>query len=237
MSPLSSLLYRLCVTAALLVVVQPTNGSAQVGHMPQDSPYEDFQIGQTVTPMAGWVSMRRDPADVAVRSSAFGTLRYDIGIGGPTSFYARYLFAPSERRVLVPGNPKLTRVLGMRSTTTHLLDLGFDVSLTGRKTWHRLMPSLNVGIGVASDFAGADTGLYRFGTRFAFTYGGSLRILPRRGPQIRLDLSNLMWQYQYPDRYFVKASDTTAVLTNVRHRSAWRVNRGVSAGVSIPVFR
>ena len=30
-------------------------------------------------------------------------------------------------------------------------------------------------------------------------------------PAIRVDLTNHLWQYQYPDRYFVRASDSSAV--------------------------
>ncbi len=225
------------VAAFLFTLGVPAAAAAQVGHTPQRSPYEDFQIGQTVSIMAGWLSVRPDPAGVAPKSAAFGQLRYDLGIGGPASLFVRYALAPTERTVLLPSNPRATRVMGTQSATTHLVDLGFDVSLTGRKTWHHLMPSLNSGIGIISDFAAADTGFYRFGTKFAFSLGGSLRYLPRRGPQIRVDLTHAFWKYQFPDNYFVKASDTTSVLTNTRQRSAWRRNLGVSAGVSIPVFR
>jgi hypothetical protein len=231
-----ALFARASVLAALTAAV-PAVASAQVGHQPTSSPYEDFKIGQTLTIMAGWLAIKRDPADVAAKSSAMGSLRYDLGIGGPVSLYGRYLLAPSERKVLVPNNPRSTRVLGMQSATSHVMDLGLDISLTGKKTWHRLMPSVNFGGGLVSNFANADTGAYRFGTKFALTYGASLRYLPRKGPQVRVDVGRYMWKYQYPDRYFVRASDTTSVLTDTRQRSAWRTNWGVSAGVSVPLFR
>jgi hypothetical protein len=139
--------------------------------------------------------------------------------------------------VLAPGNPRATRVIATPGATTHLVDAGLDVSLTGRKTWRHLMPSVNVGAGLASDFARADTGGYQFGTKFAFNYGFSLRYLPRRGPQLRIDAVNYLWQYQYPDRYFVKASDTTSILTDTRRREAWRANWALTAGVTFPLFR
>ena len=59
----------------------------------------------------------------------------------------------------------------------------------------------------------------------------------RRGPQLRLDLSKFLWQYQYPDKYFVTAADTTKVLTSTRQRSAWRGNWGATLGVTVPIFR
>ena len=147
------------------------------------------------------------------------------------------MVAPSERKLLQPTNPLAKRVIGTPGVTTHQLDAGLDLALTGKKTWHRLIPSLNGGVGVVTDFAAADTGAYRFGTKFSFSYGLSLRYLPRKGPMIRVDLTNFMWQYEYPDRYFVKASDTTSVLTDTRNRSSWRGSRTVTVGVTLPLFR
>lgn len=215
----------------------PSNALAQVGHRPDKSPYEDFKIGQTLTIMGGWLAMQRDPAKVAPDASWLAALRYDIGVGGPASLFVRYTGSPSQRQVLVPTNPRPSRVLEAPSVTTHLLDGGLDIALTGKKTWRRLLPSVNGGVGIVSDFASADTGGYRFGTKFSFSYGFSMRYITRGGPQLRVDLTNFIWQYQYPDRYFVLASDTTAILSDTRNRSAWRGNWGLSAGVSIPIFR
>lgn len=210
---------------------------AQVGHLPANSPFEDVKLGQNLSIMGGWMAMKRDPADVAPKSSLAAALRYDIAIGGPASLYVRYLLAPSERKLLQPTNPLATRTIGKPGVATHQLDTGLDLALTGKKTWHRLIPSLNGGAGVVSDFTSADTGSYQFGTKFSFSYGLGLRYLPRKGPMIRVDLTNFLWQYDYPDRYFVKASDTTSVLTDTRNRSAWRGSRTVTVGVTLPLFR
>ena len=218
-------------------LVMPAVLAAQVGHLPANSPFEDVKLGQNLSIMGGWMAMTRDPADVAPLSSLAAALRYDIGIGGPASLYARYVVAPSERKLLQPTNPLAKRVISTPGVTTHQLDAGLDLALTGKKTWHRLIPSLNGGVGVVTDFAAADTGAYRFGTKFSFSYGLSLRYLPRKGPMIRVDLTNFMWQYEYPDRYFVKASDTTSVLTDTRNRSSWRGSRTVTVGVTLPLFR
>ncbi len=240
-APLRSLIASTVVStmapavAALLML--PTTVSAQVGHLPEKSPYEDFKIGQTLTVMGGWMNMRRDPANVAPDANWLAALRYDIGVGGPASLFARYVASPSQRNVLVPSNTRATRVIARPGVTTHMADLGLDVSLTGRKTYRRFMPSVNGGIGIVSDFASADTGSYQFGTKFSFSYGFSMRYLPRRGPQLRVDFTNFIWQYQYPDRYFVLANDTTSVLRRASEQSAWRGNWGVSAGVSVPLFR
>lgn len=227
----------LVASLALVSLTVPAAARAQIGHLPDKSPYEDFKIGQTVTVMGGWLAVKRDLANVAPQANWLAGLRYDIGVGGPASLFARYLASPSERNLLVPSNPRPTRIIGTPGVTTHLIDGGLDLSLTGRKTWRHLMPSVNVGVGLASDFARADTGAYQFGTKFSFNYGFSLRILPKRGPQIRIDATSFLWQYQYPDRYFVRAADTTSILTDTRDREAWRGNWALSAGVSFPIFR
>ncbi len=225
------------LSAALLLAVAPTRVEAQVGHLPDKSPYEDVKPGQTLTLSAGRLGVKRDPAKVAPDAGMLFGLRYDLPIGGPAGFFVSYEFAPSQRRVLDPGKPAATRLVGTPNVTTHVVDLGLDVSLTGRKTWHRLMPSLTGGLGLVSDFGGLDTGAYKFGTKFTFAYGAAIKYLLRNGWTIRADATNHIWQYQYPDRYFVKASDTTSVLTDTKARSAWRGNWALSGGVSIPIFR
>lgn len=227
-----------CRTALAALLLAPCSLlRAQVGHLPDRSPYEDVKLGQTLSVMGGWLAIKRDPAGVAPKPSFLAQLRYDANVGGPASLFARYAVAPTDRDLLVPTNPRATRRIGSTGATTHLLDGGLDIALTGRKTWRHLMPSVNGGVGIATNLAAADTGGYRFGTRFAFTYGLSLRYLPARGAKVRVDLTNFLWQYQYPDRYFVKAADTTAILTNTRTREAWRGNWGVTVGAVIPIFK
>ncbi len=225
------------MAVALLLATTSQGAVAQIGHLPAKSPYEDVKPAQTLTLNAGRIAVKRDPANVAPSPSPFLSLRYDLPVGGPAALYARYSFAPSERNVLDPSKPRVTRVVGTPSVATHLVDLGLDLSLTGQKTWHHLIPSLAGGVGVVSDFGSADTGAYKFGTKFAFTYGAGVRYLLRNGWSIRGDATNSIWQYQYPDKYFVKASDTTSVLNDTKARSAWRGNWSLSAGISMPIFR
>lgn len=225
------------LAVALLLVAPWQSAFAQIGHMPDKSPYEDVKPGQTLSVSVGKLNVKRDPANVAPSPSPFVSLRYDLPVGGPAALYARYSFAPSDRRVLDPAKPKATRLIGKSDVTTHVVDLGLDLSLTGQKTWRHLMPSLSGGIGLVSDFAKADTGAYKFGTKFSFSYGAGIKYLLKNGWAIRGDATNSIWQYQYPDKYFVKASDTTSVLSDTRAKSAWRGNWSLSAGVSLPIFR
>ena len=76
-----------------------------------------------------------------------------------------------------------------------------------------------------------------FGVKFGISYGANLRYMRTSGLQLRVGLTNFLWQYSYPDRYFTKATDSTAILLNTTDRSKWKNNFGLSAGVSYPLFR
>lgn len=223
--------------AAATLLLAPVVARAQVGHAPSKSPYEDYAVFQTLTLSAGQLLLGKDPAGVAPKDGPLAMVRYDIRVGGPAGLFVRYMGAPSERNELKPGNPRATRVVATPSVFTQVIDGGLNLDLTGKKTYRRFLPSVFAGVGMASDFAKADSGQYSFGSNFSFTYGGVLRYIPRHGPQLRLDVSNVFWKYQYPDTYYVKASDTTSVLTLTRQRSAWRPNKVVSLGITFPIFR
>ncbi|MEO7361766.1 MAG: hypothetical protein ABI120_15655 [Gemmatimonadaceae bacterium] len=214
-----------------------TSAAAQVGHLPSNSPYEDLKVGQDVTFFLGQFNSNRGPAKVLPNSSLFGGVRYDVPIGGPGYFTARYSFIPSERNLLLPSKPRTTRVLSVENTKTHIVDVGFTIALPGRKTWHRLVPSLQIGTGLASDFTKADTGGYQFGTKFAFTGGFNMKYMFRNNWAVRADATNYLWRNSYPDSYYTVASDTTRVLTTDISKKSWGGTWAWSLGMVIPIFR
>ena len=211
--------------------------SAQVGHLPSKSPYEDVKVGQDFTFLFGYFNANVGDAGVLPKASPFGGVRYDLPIGGPGSLTARYVLIPSQRNFLLPSKPRTTRILGTEDTKTQVIDIGFTVALTGRKTWHRLLPALSVGTGIASDFAKADTGGYKFGTKFGFTGGGSVRYVLHNGLSVRAEATNYLWRNSYPDAYFAAASDTTRVLTDARKKKSWGGTWAYSLGLVFPIFR
>lgn len=227
----------LVITSVVATSLSASIASAQVGHLPNKSPYEDVKVGQDFTFLFGYFNSDVGPAGVLPKASPFGGIRYDLPIGGPGYLTARYILVPSQRDFLLPSKPRRTRVLGSTDTKTHVADVGFTVALTGRKTWHRLLPALSVGTGIASDFAKADTGGYSFGTKFGFTGGGSVRYQLRNGMSIRAEATNYFWRNSYPDSYFAAASDTTRVLTDPRKKKSWDGTWAWSLGLVLPIFR
>lgn len=228
---------KVCLPVLAGAVLTSTATHAQVGHLPSKSPYEDLTRGQDFSLIFGQFNAKAGPAGILPKESIFGGIRYDVPVGGPASLTARYVMVPSERTVLIPGRPLRTRVLEVQNTTTHVADVGLSIALTGQKTWHRLVPSLALGTGLASDFTKADTGGYKFGTKFAFTGGANVRYVLRNNWAIRADATNYLWRNVYPDSYYLFASDTSRILTVETKKKSWSGTWAWSVGLVIPIFR
>ncbi len=208
-----------------------------VGTEPSRSPFRDLQTTQQLTFSAGWLNATKDAARVGPEAGPLLSLRHDIHIGGPAWLTTRYSTLMSERRVIDPGLPEVDRFQGTQGVTHHIADIGIMLALTGKKTWRGLLPTVGGGIGITSDFAGRDIGGYLFGTKFAFSFGPGVRIVLPRDYSMRIDLTNNMYQFQYPSTYFIAASDSTSVLDDTAQRASWRSNWGITVGLSIPLFR
>jgi hypothetical protein len=219
-----------------LAIATPAHAQL-VGSEPSRSPFRDLETSQQFTLSLGWFGAKRDAAGVGPKPAAMAQLRHDLHLGGPAWLTSRYAFVRSERDVIDPGFPEGERFLETRAVTHHIADLGLTLALTGRKTWRGVVPTFGGGIGVTSDFGSPDVGSYRFGSKFAFTFGPGVRVVLPRGYSARVDMTNHVYQFQYPSTYFARASDGTSVLTDTRQRSGWQSNWGYTAGVSVPLFR
>lgn len=230
---------RAVSAALLLAALLPTDAlrAQLVGSEPTRSPFRDLEKTQQLTFSFGWFDAKSDAAGVGPKPAPVFSLRHDLNIGGPAWLTTRYSTVRSERRVIDPGLPAVDRDQGLQSVTHHVADVGLTLALTGRKTWHRTVPTLGAGVGVTSDFGSVDIGGYRFGTKFAFTFGPGLRVVLPRGYSMRFDLTNHVYQFQYPSTFFTAASDSTRVLDDIAQRSGWQSNWSFTTGLSIPIFR
>lgn len=237
--PLPAACLRAFSAALLLAALLPTDAlrAQLVGNEPARSPFRDLEKTQQFTFSLGWFDAKTDAARVGPKPAPFFSLRHDLNLGGPAWLTSRYSTFRSERRVIDPGLPAIDRDQGLQSVTHHVADVGITLALTGRKSWHHTVPTLGAGVGVTSDFGSVDIGGYRFGTKFAFTFGPGVRIVLPRGYSVRVDLTNHVYQFQYPSTFFTAASDSSRVLDDIGQRTGWQSNWGLSTGMSIPLFR
>ena len=218
--------------------VAPTLG-AQVGHIPQRSPYIDLEYRQEATVFGGYYQAGTDRVGVAPKSGPLFGVRYDLRLGGPAALTTKFGYVSSQRNVIDPRRPADQRIVQAdASWPIYFADVGISVNLTGQRSYRRIVPFVNGGLGLATDFkGGADVGAWRFGTPFALSLGGGLKWVPAGNLQVRADISDQLYQIKYPNSYFAAASDGTRVLELDDPKNDWTSNLGFTIGVSYRFFR
>ena len=212
---------------------------AQIGHIPQRSPYIDLEYKQEATVFGGYYRAGSDAVGVAPGSGPMFGVRYDLRLGGPASLTSKLAYVAGQRTVIDPRRPSGLRVIDAdASWPIYMADVGISLNLTGQRSYRRLVPFVNGSLGVASDLkGGADVGAWKFGTPFAFSFGGGVKWVPTGNLQARVDVSEQLYQIKYPSSYYVTASDGTSVLGVSDAKSDWTSNLGITFGVSYLFFR
>lgn len=207
--------------------------AAQVGHEPAKSPYVDLEYNQEITAMFGYMRARHDPAGVAPQSAPFAGVRYEWSLTGPLALSADFSNAFSNRNVVNPALPKATRDRGTESAPVRSFDVALAMNLTGRKSWHSLVPQVRAGLGLIQSSAKDDSSGFSFGTPFAFTIGTGVKFVPVNGRiQLRADVTDRIFKLGYPDSYYTKASDLTQVLDATTAKSFYTHHTALTVGVS-----
>lgn len=218
--------------------VAQTVAAPQVGYPTNSSPFRDLEYRQELTIFGGQFKAGTEPAAVAPRSGPMVGARYEVRVGGPAQLFVRASRVFSERQALDPTKPAATRFLGVSKIPLYLADLGISMNLTGQRTFHGIVPSLAAGAGIVSTLnSKVENDPFKFGTTFAFSFGGGLRILPTDRIQIRIDGGTHMYQIHYPTEYSTPASDKTSVIPADQPKSFWKSNPSITAGLSYLFFR
>jgi hypothetical protein len=225
------------VLSALALVSIATTASAQVGHLPESSPYRDFEASQEFTFFGGHYKAGKDPIGVAPGDGSMFGVRYQIHVGGPAFLVAKWSHVNTERFAIDPTKIGTARQLGKRNVSVNLYDIDLALNLTGEKSFHHFVPVVNLGAGIAACGCTFDPDPYSFGTPFAFSFGGGLRYVPGGRFQVTLDWNDYLYQLKYPADYFLIPTGGTAVASGDQARSFWKNNRALTLGASLLFFR
>lgn len=226
------------LAALLALPLFAATASAQVGYTPEKSPFRDLEFRQELTAVAGYFAASKDPARVAPQSGPMLGAHYEAHVGGPAYVTADAARVFSERNVIDPTKAAAQRSLGTKSVGLYLADVGLALNLTGQKSLHRLVPVLKSGVGIATDFQSADAGGYRFGTTFAFVFGAGVKWLPGGSFQLRADVTDHLYQIQYPNSYYLQPTGGgTPYLPSGQARSMYKHNAALTVGASYLFFR
>lgn len=224
------------IAAAALAVA--ASAGAQVGHEPARSPYVDVEYRQELGLLAGSYSAKKDAAGVAPQSGPLFGVRYGWRAGGPAHITGEIAYIDSKRTILDPRQPVATRNLGERSWPLYSADVSLALSLTGPRSYRGVVPMVKAGVGFVSDFKRkADEGDFRFGTRFAFSWGGGVRWVAGGRWSVRADVNNRMYTIAYPDLYYSPpvppgGNPVPPILASNVDKSRWTNNTALTLGIS-----
>ncbi len=223
--------------SALALALVATTARAQVGHLPENSPYRDLETSQELTFLGGHYRSGKDPIGIAPRDGPMYGLRYQIHVGGPAYLMARWSHVNTERFPIDPTKIGTAQQLGKQNVSVNLYDIDLSLNLTGQKSFHDIVPVVNFGAGVASCSCSVKSDPYTFGTPFAFSFGGGLRYVPGGRFQLTADWNDYLYQLKYPAAYYVTPTGGTAAVTGNQARSFWKNNRALTLGASLLFFR
>ncbi|HEY5086079.1 MAG TPA: hypothetical protein VII66_01860 [Gemmatimonadaceae bacterium] len=225
--------------ASLALAPPPSALSAQVvvGNTPENSPFRDIAATQRITLFAGYFKAQTDAIGAIPQSGPSLGVRYDLPVAGPADFFARFERVSSHRESFDPTLPAATRSLGQQNLGLYIGDLGFDLNLTGRRTWHGIIPAVGLAIGIASAPDNSTKDPYNFGTQFEFSGDVGIRFKPTNSYELRLNATPTFYQNHYPLAYYAVPNGGTAILPTSTARSGFTHAIDYTAGLSIPLFR
>ena len=223
--------------SAVALACIATTARGQVGHLPQSSPYRDLETKHEFTLFAGHYNAGEDPINVAPNDGPMFGLRYQIHVGGPAFLMVRWAHVNSNRNAIDPTKIDAARQLGKKDVSINLYDVSLALNLTGEKSYHHIVPVINVGGGIASCGCSVSQDPYSFGTPFAFSFGGGIRWVPGGRFQLTADWNDYLYQLKYQTEYYLNPPGGTAAVTGNSSRSFWKNNRALTIGASLLFFR
>jgi hypothetical protein len=222
--------------AAATIVAAPL--AAQIGSLPENSPYRDLEDRQRFGVVAGYLFTDKDPAGVGPKSAPMLGLRYDLHLGAAAYLNTTLFTMSSSRPVLDYTKPAATRNVGVRNFALTGATATLAIALTGERSWHSLQPLINLGTGFVSALGdiNGDRSAYRFETKLLIDYGFGVRYFVSANSELRLDVNWYAWQFKYPNTYQSTAADPVPIAPNGK-LSPWIFNKLLTLSYAHAIFR
>jgi len=210
--------------------------SAQVGHNPGDSPYQDIPLHPSPVFFFGHLSADRGRAGAGISNARTFGARYEIPAGRSLLFQFTAAYLDGDRFIIDPRADSTSpqRRTGPVPAAIAITDVAMQLRLTGGKTWHGIAPYAGVGMGLAYDVrSGRDTtgSLYKFGTKFVLNGATGVRWYPARRIMVDADLRGQLWRLKYPVSFHTPAPDGSRVLPLSQPLTDWTLHPWISFGI------
>ena len=188
---------------ASLAVFPGSRLVAQVGHLPEHSPFRDVTTRQELTFSIGHFGGNEAKAGVGARAAQSLGFRFRSQLSGPLDLVFRTNYIGSRRLVIDPTKPDSIRRTGVIDYGIIETDLGLTLTLTGAKTWHGLAPWLGFGFGVTfATHSRTDPGGYKAATNFSIVPAIGTSLLLNRQLGLEFEIRDNTIRYEWPLAYF-----------------------------------
>ena len=221
--------------AVLLTALPPYRLVSQVGHDPARSPFRDVRSGGAFVFGAGYLTGERGKAEVGLSNGLTWSVRYEQPLGDAMAIVFGAAYAQTSRFVVDPLLDSLTRKSGQFDNEVILADVGFQLRLTGAKSWHGVRPYVGGSLGFAFEGASPpDTSKYEFGTKLTLSPGAGIQWHPGRVRRLsmRADFRAVFWRLRYPESFRTPSPvDGSRVLPVNAPLKEWTAHPWVGVGV------
>jgi hypothetical protein len=195
-------LVQLALVGGAISVLAVAQLTAQVGHPPGDSPFRDIRKGHTLTAVGGYFRGTGGEFNIGPHKGGVYGGRYDIRTGSTIQIGLGLAHGSVDRFIVNPFVLLANRRSGPVKQSLTLADIGFQLNVTGGKSWNRLAPFFAAGLGLA--FAGdtpADTSRYDFGRKFYLAPSIGTRVFLSDRLHIRAEAKAVFWKLNYPTTF------------------------------------
>jgi hypothetical protein len=225
---------------ALLAVLAGgvTTAAAQVGHPPGRSPYHDISKGHTVTPLVAAFGGSGGKFGIAPHDGTVFGFRYEIRNSQPIALGLQVGRGDLDRLIVDPFVAVANRVSGPVKQTVTFAEVDLQLNVTGGKSWHRLAPFVNAGLGlIFPTSTPADTSGFELGRRVYLAPGAGFRLFLTDRLHLRGEARVAFWKLKYPASFTREPPDDPgtpddphAVITD-GNVSQWSTSSWLQAGL------
>lgn len=221
---------------ALLLGAPGLLAAQQVGTAPERSPFQDILTHEGFTLFAGRFAGNANDAHTGARPGLMLGARLNVRISSALDLSATFGEAFTSR-LRIDASGDTARNAGNVKVRLIAADLGFQLNLTGDKTWHHIAPYVYLGAGLTTPSARVvDPGGYELGTDFDVVPAIGTRVVISRRLSLRVEARDYYYRYTFPlfyfDRPYAAHADGTAVLSNSVGDREWYSNYAIWVGVT-----
>ncbi len=217
---------------ALAALLAAAPASAQVGALPEESPFRDIRFGHGISLVVAQWAGDGGEVDVGPGDGTTFGIRYDLRISQPVALSVGWSRGDFDRVIIDARAVPEDREAIPASETLDLIDLGFQFTLSGGKTWHGLAPFIGAAIGLAVGGDVGDPSGYDFGNKVTFAPLIGARFFAGERLFARFEFRGTFWKLSYPTSFTTSPTlDPDDALLPGGPESEWVVNPSIHLGL------